>query len=70
MIYTCTHIWLLDPPGGPTSQGVCKLCAKSETFPNALPETVLGSHAGDRVRTNRRRGRESTSEGELARVMH
>ena len=66
----CTHIWMLDPPEGPTSPGVCKLCSKTEVFPNALPEAEWGGHLGGRVSTNQQGGRESTPAAELAGAIH
>jgi hypothetical protein len=55
---TCTHVWLLDPPDGPTSVGVCKLCGDARDFPNALPEdlwsTGVGAEARGRHQSRRR----------------
>ena len=30
----CPHYWLIDPPKGPTSKGICKLCGASKEFNN------------------------------------
>ncbi|MBI2327485.1 hypothetical protein HYU92_04150 [Candidatus Curtissbacteria bacterium] len=32
----CQHYWLIEPPQGPTSPGVCKHCGDSKTFLNNL----------------------------------
>ena len=32
----CVHHWLIDPPEGPVSKGVCKLCGEVKEFPNDL----------------------------------
>ena len=40
---TCTHVWQIDPPNGPTSEGMCRLCGETRRFNNYLPGT------GDRV---------------------
>jgi hypothetical protein len=32
----CRHHWLIAPPGGPISVGVCKLCGAHQEFPNSL----------------------------------
>ena len=34
---TCAHHWLIDAPGGPTSEGRCKNCGETREFPNAAP---------------------------------
>ena len=31
---TCTHHWIIDPPNGPISKGVCKLCGEEREFSN------------------------------------
>jgi len=28
----CIHHWLIDPPNGPTVEGVCKRCRLTKTF--------------------------------------
>ncbi len=33
----CVHFWLIEPPDGETSQGVCKFCGAVKTFLNSLP---------------------------------
>ena len=30
----CVHHWLIEPPTGMTSNGVCKLCGAQKTFDN------------------------------------
>jgi hypothetical protein len=32
----CSHHWLIEPPKGPTSMGVCKLCGAKKEFNNQL----------------------------------
>jgi hypothetical protein len=32
----CSHHWLIEPPKGPTSTGVCKLCGARREFDNQL----------------------------------
>jgi hypothetical protein len=34
---TCIHHWLIEPPNGPTSMGVCKRCGAMREFDNQLP---------------------------------
>jgi len=34
---TCRHHWLIEPPNGPTSTGVCKICGATREFDNQLP---------------------------------
>lgn len=31
---TCHHEWICEPPCGPTSRAVCKLCKATRTFNN------------------------------------
>ncbi len=33
----CKHHWLIEPPNGPTSTGVCKLCGTTKKFDNQMP---------------------------------
>ncbi len=30
----CTHHWIIESPGGPTSRGVCKFCGARDAFSN------------------------------------
>jgi hypothetical protein len=30
----CPHYWLIEPPRGPTSMGICKLCGAIKEFDN------------------------------------
>ena len=32
---SCQHYWLIEPPTGPTSDGVCRLCGEKRTFDNS-----------------------------------
>ena len=34
---TCKHHWLIEPPNGRTSMGVCKICGATREFDNQLP---------------------------------
>jgi hypothetical protein len=40
---TCRHHWLIEPPNGPTSIGVCKLCGATREFDNQLPPRPAAS---------------------------
>ena len=31
---TLAHLWLIEPPGGPYSMGVCQTCGASKMFAN------------------------------------
>ena len=35
----CRHHWLLEPAGGPTSKGVCRICGAQREFKNRLEGT-------------------------------
>lgn len=30
----CVHHWIIEPPNGPVSKGVCKLCGAEKNFEN------------------------------------
>lgn len=30
----CPHHWLIEPPSGPTSKGVCRTCGEERAFEN------------------------------------
>ena len=32
----CTHHWVIAPPNGVTSEGVCKLCGATKRFENSV----------------------------------
>jgi hypothetical protein len=36
----CKHHWLIEPPDGPISKGVCKLCGEVKVFDNVLEELL------------------------------
>ena len=35
----CRHYWVIDPPVGPTSRGVCHLCGAERQFSNHIKGT-------------------------------
>jgi len=37
---TCVHHWMLDPPNGPFSRGVCQKCGEERTFANSEARKV------------------------------
>ena len=39
----CSHHWLIEPPSGPTSKGVCKLCGEVKVFDNILADLMLNN---------------------------
>jgi len=39
---TCIHFWVIEPPHGPTSHGVCTLCGIERDFQNWIPQVVSG----------------------------
>ncbi|UCC60349.1 MAG: hypothetical protein JSW38_07470 [Dehalococcoidia bacterium] len=47
----CPHHWLIDPPQGPTSMGICKLCGATREFDNQYSkssEAVTGNGQGQK----------------------
>lgn len=41
----CRHYWLLEPPSGPTSRAVCKLCGATREFSNATDDYIYEEEA-------------------------
>jgi len=37
----CSHYWIIEPPQGLTSMGVCKLCGEEREFKNRLRPNEL-----------------------------
>ena len=33
----CVHYWLIEPPLGPISKGICKICGAEKDFLNYVP---------------------------------
>jgi len=40
---TCRHHWIIEPPNGPVSKGVCKLCGEVKMFDNILADLMLNN---------------------------
>lgn len=36
----CKHHWLIEPPDGPTSKAVCKMCGEVKMFDNILADLM------------------------------
>ena len=36
----CRHHWIIAPPNGPTSLGICIFCETWGDFPNSIDQTV------------------------------
>jgi hypothetical protein len=36
----CKHHWVIEPPDGPTSKGVCKVCGEVKVFDNILEDLL------------------------------
>ena len=34
----CSHHWIIEPPEGPMSQGMCRLCSEIREFRNFLED--------------------------------
>jgi len=32
----CVHFWLIEPPNGPTSYGMCRACGTRQEFRNSV----------------------------------
>ena len=47
---TCRHYWIVDPPDGPVSQGVCRYCDEVRDFKNFLEEAPWqGNSSGNEM---------------------
>ncbi len=44
------HHYLIAPPNGPTSEGVCKTCGATKKFPNYIDEPFVGDFKARRER--------------------
>lgn len=42
-VVSCAHHWIIEPPKGPVSRGVCKICRERREFQNAPLEGYLDS---------------------------
>lgn len=50
----CQHHWVIDPPEGPVSKGVCRGCGEERDFPNA-PEGRYGDYVSRGDKPNKGR---------------
>lgn len=37
---TCPHYWVIRPPEGPTSIGICRLCGAKREFENSYKAAI------------------------------
>ncbi len=44
---TCIHYWIIDPPYGPVSDGVCRKCGDVKQFQNYLPRSTWDTEQKD-----------------------
>lgn len=42
----CTHQWMIEPPNGPMSIGVCLLCRESKEFRNSSEDSIWDKNEG------------------------
>ena len=59
----CQHHWVIDPPEGPASKGVCRSCGEERDFPNA-PEGRHGAYVPSRVKTTEGSSTEEEERGQ------
>jgi len=43
----CVHYWVIEPPEGPVSKGVCKRCGAEREFTNYFPHSVWESEKNE-----------------------
>lgn len=41
----CRHYWVIEPPKGPTSRGVCQLCGAEKEFQNFMSDSWDGDQS-------------------------
>jgi hypothetical protein len=42
----CLHYWVIEPPNGPLSQGVCRVCQEIREFKNSVAWEFSSRKAG------------------------
>ncbi len=42
-VQVCQHHWVIEPPNGPTSRGLCRNCGESRDFLNYADGSSWGS---------------------------
>ena len=47
---TCVHHWVIDPPEGPMSQGICRKCGTTREFQNFFPYSTWETGRTDEER--------------------
>ena len=40
---TCTHYWVIGPPEGPTSTGICRLCGAKREFETSYKAAIANA---------------------------
>ena len=43
---SCQHYWIIEPPNGPTSRGICRSCGEEQEFQNVLSDQPEASSRG------------------------
>lgn len=61
---SCKHHWLIEPPSGPTSKGMCKLCGEVKVFDNILADLLSTKDASALSEPANVVGGEGDSDGE------
>lgn len=47
---TCVHHWIIEPPDGPVSQGICQKCGTRQEFQNFFPYSTWENGKTDNER--------------------
>lgn len=42
---SCRHHWIIEPPQGSTSKGICKVCGENREFRNSSDDIVWESES-------------------------
>ena len=59
----CQHHWMIAPPTGPTSSGVCRNCKEERTFENSHMDRAFNPYLGYGVANGGRGTKTSKSRG-------
>ena len=53
-VATCTHWWLVEPPGGPYSRETCRLCGATRMCSNVVGDIDKANFDNKRRKQRRR----------------
>ena len=63
---TCIHHWIIEPPNGPKSKGICIKCGDVSLFPNEIMLTAEWKYLEDLGSRKRKEKRERKLRSDFA----